>query len=64
MVRFEFHLARELRMTRAELCERISGAEFAYWMALYDLEAQERRRAQQDAEDKARARSLARSFRG
>lgn len=49
-------------MTRAELLQRMSASEFAYWLALYNLEYQERERAQRDAEDKAKARQMARNL--
>jgi len=58
-IRMEFYLARELGMTRAELLRRMSAAEFAHWIAFYQIEAQERERSQQQAEDKARARAMA-----
>jgi hypothetical protein len=50
-------------MTRAELLQRMSASEFSYWVALYQVEQHERERAQQDAENKARAQRLARSMR-
>jgi len=37
----------------------MSASEFAHWIAFYQIEANERERAQQQAEDKARARALA-----
>jgi len=49
-------------MTRAELLRRMSASEFIHWCALYRIEAQERERAQRDAEDKAHAQRLARSM--
>lgn len=39
-------LARDLKMTRAELMRRVSGEEYAYWMALYNVEASERKKAE------------------
>ena len=63
-LRFEFVLARDLGMTRAELLLRMSGSEFAHWMALYQLEHREQQRAQQHAEDRAKAERMARSMRG
>jgi len=41
----------------------MSASEFASWVALYQIEADERERAQQQAEDKARAQRMARSLR-
>lgn len=49
-------------MTRAELLQRMSASEFAHWMALYDLERRERERAERDAQDKAKARDMARNL--
>jgi hypothetical protein len=51
-------------MTRAELLRRMSASEFAHWAAFYNLEAYERKRAQQQAEDRAKARSMVRGLRG
>jgi len=34
-------LARDLKMTRAEMRRRMSGAEFTDWVALYNIEARE-----------------------
>jgi hypothetical protein len=59
MRRFEFFLARELGMTHGELLVRMTGHEFASWIAYYKLEADEREKAQQRAEDQGRARSMA-----
>lgn len=47
-------------MTRAELTERMSGSEFAHWIALYTIEEHERERAQRQAENKAKARRMSR----
>lgn len=47
-------------MTRSELLQRMSASEFAYWLALYQIEHRERERAQRDAEDKSRARQMSR----
>lgn len=55
-------MARELGMTHAELLNRMSASEFAYWLALVGIEHQEREKAQRDAEDKARARQMSRSL--
>jgi hypothetical protein len=41
----------------------MSASEFAYWLALYDIERREREKAQRDAEDKARARQMASNLR-
>ena len=58
-LRFEFHLARELHMTHEDLLRRMSGREFARWMALYRMEHAERQRAERDARGKSRARAMA-----
>lgn len=50
---FEFQLARELGMTRAELLVRMSGAEFAYWIAVYRREARDREASAIEARRKA-----------
>lgn len=55
MERFQFSLARELGMTRAELIRRMSTRELVGWMAYFTLEQQDRQRATEDAEDRARA---------
>lgn len=39
--RFYFTLARELKMTKAELLQRISSEELTEWIALYRIEAKE-----------------------
>ena len=57
-MRLEFHLARELGMTRAELLERMSAQEFAQWVAFLQLEAREREQAQRRAKNRANARNL------
>lgn len=57
-------MARELGMTRAELTARMSGSEFAYWIALMNIEARERDKAQRGAQNKARAQQLAARMRG
>lgn len=62
-VRFEYHLARELGMTHEELLRRMSGVEFAYWMALYREEHYEREKAQKQAAGRARARQMASTMR-
>lgn len=58
-LRFEFHLARELHMTREDLLRRMSSHEFAQWMALYRIEHAERQKAERDARGKSRARAVA-----
>lgn len=62
MLRFEFYLARELRMTRGELRERMTGNEFAYWIAFVGLEAKEQERAQKSAQNRAKAAQLSKSM--
>lgn len=42
-------LARDLGMTRSELRQRMSCAEFVDWLAFYALEAEERERALREA---------------
>lgn len=59
-LKFEYMLARDLHMTRAELLERMSAREFAEWIAFYTLEVQEREQAQKRAENRARARRMSR----
>lgn len=49
-------LARDLSMTVDELQDRMTSAELAEWIALYRIEAEERKHAQQVAENRARAR--------
>jgi hypothetical protein len=41
----------------------MSASEFAYWMALYELEYRERETAQKDAEAKVRAQRMAQGLR-
>jgi hypothetical protein len=64
MARFQYFLARELGMTRSELLRRMSVRELVDWMAYYTLENADRERAQQDAEDRAKAQQMARSLAG
>lgn len=40
----------------------MSASEFAHWLALYQLEHDERERAERDAADKAKARQMARGM--
>lgn len=40
---FEFHLARELKMTVGEMRARMSSREYGEWIALYRLEAERAR---------------------
>lgn len=49
-------------MTHAELQQRMTGTERAYWMALYRIEERERVRAEERAADKAKAQEMSRSF--
>lgn len=51
-------------MTRSELLLRMSSHEFAGWIAFYNREQREQERAQQIAEDKARAKQLSKTLRG
>ncbi|NOZ27959.1 MAG: hypothetical protein GXP39_07905 [Chloroflexi bacterium] len=53
---FEFALAERLGMTVAELRQRMSTAEFTYWVALEQLREHERKRERKRAEQRARAR--------
>ena len=62
-MRFEFFLARELKMTRAELNLRLSASEFAHWIAFYQLEQHEQEQARQRAQDRANAQRLSRDMR-
>lgn len=64
MVRFQYSLARELGMTRSELLKRMSMREFVDWIAYFKIENEDQRRAQEDAEDRARASQMARSMAG
>jgi hypothetical protein len=50
--RFLLHLARELKCTKAELCERLSLDELEEWRALYVLEEKERKEAERKAKAK------------
>lgn len=64
MVRFQYSLARELRMTRAELVRRMSVRELVEWIAFFRLEQEDAQRAREDADDRARAQQLARQMAG
>lgn len=64
MARFQFSLARELRMTRAELLRTMSMSEYIGWMAFFTLEQEDSRRAREDAEDRAQAQQAARRMAG
>ncbi len=50
-------------MTRAELIHRMSTQELIEWMAFFNLEQEDQRRAQERAEDQATARQVARGMR-
>ncbi len=63
MVRFQYSLARELGMTRAELIHRVSTQEIIEWMAFFKLEQEDQQRASERAEDAATARQMARGLR-
>ena len=43
--RFEFVLARDLKMTHAGLMHGMSARELVWWRALYEVEAAEREKA-------------------
>lgn len=62
MIRFQYSLARELGRTREELVRSMSMREFIDWLAFFTLEQEDRKRAMQDAEDKAKAQSALRSM--
>ena len=64
MVRFQFSLARELKMTRAELTERVSMREFIDWIAYFTIEQEDQRRSTEEAQDRARAQQMARQMAG
>lgn len=51
-------------MTWGRLITDMSTREFTHWMAFYNLENRERKRAQEDAEDKANAQRVARRMAG
>lgn len=63
-LRFEYRLALELKMTRAELLLRMSGSEFAHWIAYFQREHREQQDARDRAEGKARAQQMARKLAG
>lgn len=64
MVRFQFSLAKELKMTRAELLERVSTSEFIEWIAFFTVENQDQERAIQRSQDQAQAKQAARRMAG
>lgn len=64
MARFQYSLARELGMTRAELLRRMSVRELVEWIAFFKIEQEETQRAREDAEDRAKAQQMARSMAG
>lgn len=49
-----------LGMTRAELLTRMSGAEFAYWVAYHILERRDEERAQRQARNRQQATRMSR----
>ena len=55
-LRFYFHLARDLGMPVGEMLERMSSHELTEWRALYQIEADEKRRANEMARQRARKR--------
>jgi len=63
-LRFEYQIARELGMTRAQLIASMSGNEFAHWIALYTIEHQERERERKRAEARSRAKRMSKSLGG
>ena len=64
MVRFQYSLAPELRMTRAELVRVMSLSEFIDWIAYFQLEQEDQKRQAEDAEDRQRAQRVARQMAG
>lgn len=63
MARFQYSLARELGMTRAELVHRMSVSELIDWMAFFRLEQEDQRRESERAEDRATAQQVMRGMR-
>jgi hypothetical protein len=57
-MRFEFYLARELRMTRGALRERMTGKELVHWVAFLQLEQRDQERAQRRAQNRSKARRM------
>jgi hypothetical protein len=52
-LRFEHYLCRELHAgTVGDMRRRMSGAEFARWVAFYRVEQREREKAERDAKRK------------
>jgi hypothetical protein len=64
MVRFQYSLARELKMTRAMLIRTMSVTEFIDWIAFYRLEQDDQRRERERVEDEATARRTVQSMGG
>lgn len=50
-----------LGMTRAELLTRMSGSEFAYWVAYHILERRDEERALRDARNRQQAQRMSRA---
>lgn len=63
MARFQYSLARELGMMRADLLRRMSVSEFIDWMAFFRLEQEDQAREIARAQDQATARQMVRSMR-
>jgi hypothetical protein len=64
MVRFQYSLARELRRTRRELLRSMSTREFIEWIAFFQVEQEDQKRAMEDAQDRAHAQQVARQMAG
>jgi hypothetical protein len=64
MVRMQYSLARELKMTRAELVRSMSVREFIDWIAYFRLEQEDIRRRNEQAEDQRQAQEALRSMGG
>ena len=62
-MRFQYSLARELGMTRADLIRRMSVSEIIDWVAFFRLERDDQRREMERAQDAATARQMAGRFR-
>jgi hypothetical protein len=63
-MRFEYTLALKLGMTRAELLTRMSGNEFAHWVAYFILERRDEERAMRQQRNRQQALQMSRSARG
>jgi len=61
-LRFEYTLAKMLGMTRAELVARMSGSEFAHWVAYHILERRDEERAMRQARNRQQALQMSRSL--